>query len=72
MTKQRASLVRDDIRHELSGWTVIDVTTGGLAVIGDHAAEALDEEEAAEIVHLLNTLEFLRRGSPSHSGRATI
>ncbi len=40
--------------------------TGKLAVVGDQAAEAMEEEEAAEIADLLNTVEFLRRGSQSH------
>jgi hypothetical protein len=59
-------IVRYDTRYVAGGWTVFDTVTGDPAKVDDVAAEALPEEEAAEIADLLNTLHFLRRGSPSH------
>jgi hypothetical protein len=59
-------IVRYDIRPMPTGWTVVDAETGDLARVDDFAAEALSKEEAGEIADLLNTLEFLRRGTPAH------
>lgn len=59
-------IVRFDIRCQPSGWNVIDTVTGEPARVGGLLPEALDEEEAAEIADLLNTLHFLRCGAVVH------
>jgi hypothetical protein len=66
LLRESPVIVRYDIRPTATGWTVVDTTTGDPAKVDDFAAEALSEDEAGEIADLLNTLDFLRRGTPAH------
>ncbi len=65
LLRESPVIVRYDTRPTATGWTVVD-TTGDLAKVDDFAADALSEDEADEIADLLNTLDFLRRGTPAH------
>ena len=59
-------LVRFDIRPGATGWMVVDRRTRTVARVDEAEALGLEEEDAGEIADLLNTLDFLRRGTPVH------
>jgi hypothetical protein len=48
-------------RHDLAGWTVIDVWTGRPVVIAGQSQTRMSEREASELTTLLN--EHARRGN---------
>lgn len=64
MTRMDGNLARYDMRKNDDGlWTVYDVFTGSAAVVKGVTLDALDIEEADDMVDLLNAAYARRRDS---------
>lgn len=52
--------------NRLGFWTVYDIFTGEPAVVNDTVMDALDMDDADDLVDLLNSEYIARRSGPTH------